>query len=153
SHRSDLRFYVIGDFGSGDYGQVKVTEAMVLTAEREPPDFILGTGDCLYPLGDAGDIGAAPPATMLAERFDPYYAPLRVEFFQCLGNEELLNVFRGDITPMVAHTWRSAIWRMPAPSYRLPKLPPWIAIHVTNTNVFGFGGAFAEGSLFSEELM
>ncbi len=42
---------------------------------------------------------------------------------------------------------------MPAPSYRVPGLPPWIAIHVVNTAVFGFGDRFAERSVFSEELM
>jgi len=72
---------------------------------------------------------------------------------QCIGNEELLNVFAGDATPMVAHTWRSAVWRMPAPSYGIPRLPPWIAIHVTNTNLFGLGVTVAEVTMFSEAIM
>ena len=130
SQLSRLRFYVIGDFGSSDHAQAKVADAMALFAEREPPDFILGTGDSLYPLDDAGKVSAASLATVLAERFDPYYARLGVEFFQCIGNEDLENVFGGDATHMFAHTYRSPIWRMPAASYRIPKLPPWIAIHV-----------------------
>ena len=126
---------------------------MAIVAAREPPDFILGTGDSLYPLIEADDIGAASRATILAERFDPYYAQLGVDFFQCSGNEDLLNVFGGDSKSMVAHTWRSAIWRMPALSYCIPRLPPWIAIHITNSNVFGFGTTVAEAAVFSEELM
>lgn len=47
----------------------------------------------------------------------------------------------------------STTWRLPAPSYHIPGLPPWIAIHVADTTVFGFGGRFAEESLFSEPLM
>jgi len=104
SQRAHLRFYVLGDFGSGDLGQARVAEAMSLVAGREPPDFILGTGDSLYPLDETGKIGASSRATVLAERFDPYYGHLGVDFFQCIGNEDLLNVFAGDVTHMVAHT-------------------------------------------------
>lgn len=153
SQRSKLRFYVIGDFGSGDEGQVRVAEAMTIVAAREPPDFVIGTGDSLYPLDERSDIGKASMATILAERFDPYYERLGVDFFQCIGNEDLVNVFGGYSEPMVAHTWQSAIWRMPAPSYRIPRLPPWIAMHVAHTSVFGFAKCVAEEAVFSEELM
>jgi hypothetical protein len=153
SEQSRLRFFVVGDFGSGDDGQAKVADAIALTAEHEPPDFILGTGDSVYPLNDAGNIGVASPATALAERFDPYYARLGVDFFQCIGNEDLLNVFGGDPAPMLAHTWSSTTWRMPARHYSIPRLPPWIAIHIADTTVFGFGNRYAERTVFSEELM
>ena len=54
---------------------------------------------------------------------------------------------------MVACAGQSTTWRMPAPSYRLPGLPPWIAIHVAHTTVFGFGDNCAEEHVYSEELM
>jgi hypothetical protein len=153
SKQSRLRFFVVGDFGSGDDGQAKVAEAMALTAEREPPDFILGTGDSFYPLEEGGSIGAEGPTTSLADRFDAYYARLGVDFFQCIGNEDLLNIFGGDPTPMLAHTWSSTTWRMPARHYSIPRLPTWIGIHIADTTVFGFGNRFAARTVFSEELM
>jgi hypothetical protein len=42
---------------------------------------------------------------------------------------------------------------MPAASYGIARLPPWIAIQVVNTTVFGFGDSFAVDTIFSEELM
>mgnify|MGYP003694285475 CR=1 FL=1 len=33
------------------------------------------------------------------------------------------------------------------------RLPPWIAIHIADTTVFGFGNRLAERTVFSEELM
>ena len=59
SHRSELRFFVIGDFGSGDEGQTRVAEAMAVVAAQEPPDFILGTGDSLYPLSEMDDVAGS----------------------------------------------------------------------------------------------
>lgn len=153
SQQAELRFYVIGDFGSGDDGQAKVAEAMTIVAAREPPDFIIGTGDCLYPLAGAMGVDGTSREPILAERFDAYYRKIGVDFYQSIGNEDLVNVFGGDSTAMVAHTWRSPIWRMPAPSYRVPGLPPWVAIHVAHTSVFGFGSAVAEETVFSNELM
>src|SRR5262245_42408554 len=140
SHRSQLRFYVIGDFGSGDDGQARVAAAMALVAAREPPDFILGTGDSFYPLDGAGDGSNDSLAEFVAERFDRYYGPLGVDFFPCLGNEDLVDVFGGDATPMVAFTGQSATWRMPAPSYRLPGLPLCMAGHDANQAAAGLRG-------------
>jgi hypothetical protein len=153
SHLRSLRFYAIGDFGSGDEGQALVADAMAAIAAREAPEFILGTGDSLYPAEGPGSVGCPSTATVLGERFDPYYDRLGVDFFQAAGNEDLLSVFGCDSAPMIAHTWRSATWRMPALSYDVPKLPPWISIHVANTNVFGIASNVAEKATFSEALM
>ena len=154
SSSRSLRIYVIGDFGSGDRWQAKVADAMALLARREPPDFLLSTGDCLYLLEEDGtQLSAAARQTILSERFDPYYARLGVDFYQCLGNHDALDVFGGNIDLMIAHSHRSAVWRLPAQSYRVPRLPPWIAIHVANTNVFGYGDHVAEGAFFSPERM
>ena len=151
SKKSQLRFFVIGDFGSGDDVQTRVADAMAYVAADEPPDFILGTGDSVYPPAAAEGIDAQDLVS-LANRFDDYYQKLGSEFFQCLGNEDLTAVFGGDPTPMFDHTWKSTTWRMPAAHYSIPKLPPWIAIHIANTNVFGYEGITAE-AFFSETTM
>jgi len=147
-----LRVYVIGDFGSGDAWQAKVAEAMILLAKKEPPDLVLGTGDCIYPSGD-GECPTTSATTILSKRFDPYYKELATDFFQCLGNHDLIDVFGGDSTPMIAHTLQSSVWRMPSSSYRIQKLPPWLAIYIVNSNVFGFDGYLAESALFSVSAM
>ncbi len=152
SSHTTLRFYVLGDFGSGDRFQTKVAEALAFMASREPPDFILSTGDCLY-LIDEKHLGATSQRTVLEERFEPYYAPLGVDFFQCLGNHDVLDIFGGDTTAMLDYTQRSAVWRLPSSSYRVPELPSWITIHVAYTSVFGFGPSFAEKELFSARRM
>jgi hypothetical protein len=144
--------YVIGDYGSGDAWQAKVAAAMTLMARKEPPDLVLGTGDCVYLAGD-DPLTGAPSADILSERFDPYYQALATDFFQCLGNHDLIDVFGGDPAAMIAHTYQSRIWRMPSSSYGIRGLPPWVGVHVLNSNVFGFDGNFAEGELFSEPAM
>jgi hypothetical protein len=99
SNKSQLRFFVIGDFGSGDDVQTRVADAMAYVAANEPPDFILGTGDSVYPPEAAEGIDA-PELVSLAKRFDDYYQKLGSEFFQCLGNEDLTAVFGCDPRPM-----------------------------------------------------
>jgi len=153
SRDTQLRFFVVGDFGSGDDVQARVAGAMAHVAAREPPNFVLGTGDSVYPLVAGGTSNPTPSAAILRERFDPYYERLGIEFFQCLGNEDLVEVFAGDATLMFDHSWNSATWRMPAAHYRVPKLPPWIAIHIADTNVFGHDGTIAEPAFFSESVM
>jgi len=37
SSHTTLRFYVLGDFGTGDRFQAKVAEALAFMARREPP--------------------------------------------------------------------------------------------------------------------
>ena len=150
SEKRQLRFFVLGDFGSGDDVQSRVADAMVSAARREPPDFIIGTGDSVYPLPVNGASNPTLGNAVLGERFDRYYSRLGVEFFQCLGNEDLKEVFDGNPSPMVEHSWVSKVWRLPAAQYRIPNLPPWITIHVANTNVFGYQDCVAEPALFSE---
>ena len=151
SRKSQLRFYVIGDFGSGDDVQARVADAMAHVAVEEPPDFILGTGDSIYP-PEGEDISVPIQPANLIERFDAYYENLGSEFFQCLGTEDLIVLFSNDPTPMFEHTWHSSTWRLPDAHYSIPKLPPWIAVHIANTNVFGYDGDNAE-PVFSETEM
>jgi hypothetical protein len=147
-----LRIYIVGDFGTGDRFQLKVADAMALLAAGEPPDLILGTGDCVYP-GPPDGPGIEAPSEILARRFDPYYEKLATEFYQCVGNHDLADVFGGDVGPMISHARRSRVWRMPGLSYSIPGLPPWVAVHVLNSNVFGFDGHVAEPDQYSETAM
>ncbi len=152
SKKTNIRFFVVGDFGSGDEYQAKVADAMAAYAAHAPPDFMISTGDCLY-LIDGLHLGADTRHTVLAERFEPYYARLGVDFFQCIGNHDLLDVFEGDLSIPIDYSKRSETWRFPGKFYATPGLPDWLRIVVVDTNVFGFNGRRATESLFSEADM
>lgn len=47
----DLRFAVIGDFGTGEADQYAVARRMCLWREKHPFDLVLTTGDNIYPRG------------------------------------------------------------------------------------------------------
>jgi predicted phosphodiesterase len=71
-------FLVLGDSGSGDADQRAVRDRMLAT----PADFILHTGDMVYPRGEASRFDAAV--------FEPYAALLRSRvLWPCLGNHDV----------------------------------------------------------------
>ena len=52
-----VRFAVIGDWGSGEAGEMGVAEQMLATHRSQPIDFIIGAGDNIYPNGGADNFG------------------------------------------------------------------------------------------------
>ena len=50
-----VRFLAIGDFGTGKPEQQEVADAMCDHLEREPFDFVVSTGDNVYPDGEPAD--------------------------------------------------------------------------------------------------
>lgn len=91
-----LRFFVIGDFGSGDSSQRSVADAMIREFQRlsgdNPVRFVLTTGDNLY-----GTIGfmlkynnTGDKDTHWESRFFSPYAPLirHIPFYPSLGNHD-----------------------------------------------------------------
>jgi hypothetical protein len=91
-----LRFFVIGDFGSGDSSQRSVAAAMRKEFERldgdNPVRFVLTTGDNLYGrftftlrFRDTGD----SDEDWEEKFFDPYQSVIaRIPFFATLGNHD-----------------------------------------------------------------
>jgi 3',5'-cyclic AMP phosphodiesterase CpdA len=71
-------FLVLGDSGTGDSHQIAVRDRMLAT----PADFILHTGDMVYPSGRAADFDP--------KFFTPYGELLRrLTFWPCLGNHDV----------------------------------------------------------------
>ncbi len=76
----DLAFIVFGDSGRGSRAQYELAAAMLRT--DPPADFLLHTGDIIYPDGER--------AGYEARFFAPYRALLsRVAFWPCLGNHDV----------------------------------------------------------------
>ncbi len=73
-------FLVFGDSGKGSRAQYRLGEVMAAT--QPPPDFLLHTGDVVYPDG---------ARRRYEERFFAPYRPLlaRVSFWPCLGNHDV----------------------------------------------------------------
>tara|TARA_B110000037_G_scaffold223197_1_gene303697 strand:- start:4290 stop:4622 length:333 start_codon:yes stop_codon:yes gene_type:complete len=51
---NSLDFFVIGDWGKGDFNQRNVANAMGTEASHNPIDFIISVGDNFYPHGVRG---------------------------------------------------------------------------------------------------
>lgn len=104
------RFMVIGDMGSGNEDQKITAAAMATRAAKEPIDFILTTGDNIYPKGvqSAGD-------PQWKTKFEQVYADpaLRVPFYPSLGNHD----HYGNPSAQVEYAKINPNWRMKAQYY------------------------------------
>ncbi len=84
-------FLVVGDSGSGGTGQLDVRDRMLAT----PADFMLSTGDMIYPAGAATDFDP--------KFFQPYHDLLRrLVFWPCLGNH--------DVQTAAGQPWRDVFY-------------------------------------------
>jgi 3',5'-cyclic AMP phosphodiesterase CpdA len=79
-----VRFVVIGDFGTGGGPQRAVAASMCDFHDQAPFDFVVTTGDNVYPTGNPGDFGDhfKDPYECLAER--------GVRWHTVLGNHDVL---------------------------------------------------------------
>ena len=77
-----VRFLAIGDFGTGKPEQQEVANAMCAHLEREPFDFVVSTGDNVYPDGE--------PADFEKKFFEPYecLTDEGVRWHSTLGNHD-----------------------------------------------------------------
>ena len=80
---ADLRFAVIGDFGTGEADQYAVARRMCRWRERHPFDVVFTTGDNIYPKGE--------PELFEEKFFDPMDCLLSngVRFRSSLGNHDI----------------------------------------------------------------
>ena len=78
-----VRFGLLGDWGSGDEGEMAIAERMVAAHEARPLDLIIGAGDNIYPNGAAEHFG---------NNFERPFAELikrHVPFQTCFGNHDV----------------------------------------------------------------
>ena len=80
-----MRFLVMGDWGTGASGQASVARSMARTADRNGCDYIISTGDNIYPKGVAS---ADDP--QWKRKFEDIYAGqgLKQPVFPTLGNHD-----------------------------------------------------------------
>jgi 3',5'-cyclic AMP phosphodiesterase CpdA len=78
-----VRFLAIGDFGTGKPAQQEVADAMCAHLEREPFDFMVSTGDNVYPDGE--------PSDFERKFFEPYecLTDQGVRWHSTLGNHDI----------------------------------------------------------------
>jgi 3',5'-cyclic AMP phosphodiesterase CpdA len=78
-----VRFALLGDWGSGDEGEMAIAERMFAAHQAKPLDLIVGAGDNIYPNGSAD---------LFAPNFERPFAELikqRVPFHTCFGNHDV----------------------------------------------------------------
>jgi predicted phosphodiesterase len=81
-----IRFAIIGDSGMGNEGQARVAKALLLFQESSKVDFIIHTGDIIYP--------AAPSKLdhdLWRLNYEIPYSQLGKKIFCALGNHDLSN--------------------------------------------------------------
>ncbi len=104
------RFMVIGDFGTGRADQRKVASAMAKRAKTDGLDFILTTGDNIYPRG----VTSADDPQWKTKFEDVYADPaLQVSVYPTLGNHDHYR----SAGAQVDYSKRNKNWKMPAPHY------------------------------------
>ncbi|MBL0333515.1 MAG: metallophosphoesterase [Chlorobiota bacterium] len=89
-----IRFIVFGDWGMGDYNQLKVAKAMSLTAKQFGCDYIISTGDNFYPTGVTGI-----EDEQWTRKFTDIYKKngLNQVFYPALGNHDYYGNERAEI--------------------------------------------------------
>ncbi|MDZ4745454.1 MAG: metallophosphoesterase [bacterium] len=103
-----LWFFAIGDWGTGGSLQKKVAEGMDFAAGRAPlpPDFVLSTGDNIYPDG----VKSATDKQWTS-KFERIYtgSNIQVPWWAVLGNHD----YRSDPDAQVAYGMQNSRWHMP----------------------------------------
>ena len=96
-HATHLRFFLMGDFGTGLAPQREIADAMTreygrLVALQDPPRFVLTTGDNIYAdlnAGLAAIHSGDSDADWETKFFGPYQSILReIPFYPTLGNHD-----------------------------------------------------------------
>ena len=107
----ELRFFAMGDWGSGTEDQRKVAAQMARSAAKFAPDFIVSTGDNFYPDGVR-----SVDDEQFASKFTNVYADsrLQVPWYVTLGNHD----HRGKVRAQIKYSERNPRWRLPSKFYK-----------------------------------
>ncbi|MCZ2472335.1 metallophosphoesterase [Aquirufa ecclesiirivi] len=109
--KADISFLVIGDFGRhGEYNQKEVAKQMAITGTEADIDFIITTGDNIYPKGVASPLDPAWKSS-----FEDIYVghSLHVNWYPVLGNHD----YAGNPQAEIDYSQISRRWNMPARYY------------------------------------
>lgn len=100
-----LTFLVVGDWGTGGAHQKRVAKGMLaVKAQEKPPQFVLSTGDNIYPSGVASE-----DDPQWESKFEKIYAGLDLPWWSILGNHD----YRGNVDAQMAYGRRNPLWMMP----------------------------------------
>lgn len=104
--QKELRFFVVGDFGTADAASFEVAQAMGVLPQ---PDFIVATGDHVYPNGPKSnkDIDRNWDSIFLTD----HTPSLRVPWYLVLGNHD----YEGDVSLQLKYD--NPYWNMPSEYY------------------------------------
>ena len=108
---ADLKFLVVGDWGTGSSDQHKVATQMARTAEVIGARYVISTGDNFYPDG----VASLDDPQWTASFEDVYGAPtLMVPWYLVLGNHD----HKGNVDAQVNYSALSSRWYQPANYYK-----------------------------------
>ncbi len=112
--QAPIRFYVIGDWGTGGKLQREVAAAMTRKSKIAKPQFILSTGDNIYPDGVQG---ADDP--QWRSKFEDIYSAeqLQLPWYATLGNHD----YRKNPDAQIDYGKTNHRWNMPARYYKFNK--------------------------------
>ena len=111
---SSIRFFVLGDWGTGGKLQREVARGMDGKARAARPQFILSTGDNIYPDG----IDSASDPQWKSKFEDIYTAEsLQIPWYATLGNHD----YRKNPDAQIAYAAGNPRWNMPARYYKFSK--------------------------------
>jgi len=102
--KPELRFLVVGDWGTGGSLQKAVATGMKTVALATKPMFVLSTGDNIYPRGVSSAMDK-----QWTTKFENVYKGLDLPWWAILGNHD----YRGDVEAQVAYGQRNPKWHMP----------------------------------------
>lgn len=107
SSSSCIRFCVIGDWGSGAKFQRRVAASLAAFAAKEKPQFILSTGDNIYPDGVQSE---SDP--QFATKWKNVYSAssLQIPWYLALGNHD----HRQSAEAQVKYSAKDPLWKMPS---------------------------------------
>ncbi|TDO20196.1 metallophosphoesterase [Pedobacter duraquae] len=106
-----LHFMAVGDWGrNGEYDQTKVAQQMGLWAAQRPNNFIISTGDNIYPKGVVSEMD--PQWHYCFESIYTAHS-LQCDWFPVLGNHDHLS----DPDAQLRYSKISRRWNMPAKYY------------------------------------
>ncbi len=109
--KPSLRFFILGDWGTGGRLARRVAKQMALLAESEKPHFIMSTGDNIYP---KGVVSAEDPQWQ--SKFEKVFADpaLNLPWYAVLGNHD----HRLNPDAQIAYSVSNPRWHMPDRHYK-----------------------------------